>query len=200
GLALAVLISFFPALFGEGYTTIKLLAEKKSQLLVNGSLIEGWIQNDFALLGFITLVMLAKSFAAGFTLAGGGNGGNFGPSLFVGAYLGFAFARVINISGVSHLPETNFILVAMPGLLSGVFYAPLSAIFLIAEITGGYELMIPLMIVSAISFTVTKYFEPYSMDTKRLAKKGHVFTSDKDRNILTSLKTTKAIETDFQLI
>src|SRR6185369_14729058 len=101
---------------------------------------------------------------------------------------------------IAHLPESNFTIVAMAGILSGVFYAPLTAIFLIAEITGGYELMIPLMIVSAISYAVTHYFEPYSMDTKRLAKKGHIFTQNKDKNILNALKMEKIIETDFQKI
>jgi CIC family chloride channel protein len=102
--------------------------------------------------------------------------------------------------GIIEAPVSNFTIVAMAGILSGVFHAPLTEIFLIAEITGGYELMIPLMIVSASSFMISKYFEPYSMDVKRLAKKGHVFTSDKDRNILTTLKISNLIETDFQLI
>ncbi len=200
GLALAILISFFPTLFGEGYITIKLLADMKPQALVEGSLIEGWIKNDFAVLIFITLVMLAKSFAAGFTLAGGGNGGNFGPSLFLGAYLGFAFARLINISGFSNLPETNFILVAMAGLLSGVFYAPLTAIFLIAEITGGYELMIPLMIVSALSLVVVRYFKPLSMEAVKLATKLKHSVETKDQFLLSKLELGKLIERDFAVL
>jgi CIC family chloride channel protein len=200
GLSLALLISFFPTLFGEGYTTIKLLAEQQPQMIVDGSLMEGWIRSDFAVLIFVMLVMLAKSFAAGFTLAGGGNGGNFGPSLFVGAYLGFAFARMINLSGIAHLPETNFILVAMAGLLSGVFYAPLSAIFLIAEITGGYELMIPLMMVSALSLAVVKYFRPLSMEAVKLATKLKHSVETKDQFLLSKLELNKLIEKDFAVL
>jgi CIC family chloride channel protein len=144
--------------------------------------------------------MLFKTVAAAFTIGSGGNGGNFAPSLFVGAYLGFAFAALVNLLGITDAPVSNFTIVAMAGILSGVFHAPLTGIFLIAEITGGYELMIPLMTVSAISYAVVKYFEPHSMETKKLAKKGHIFTADKDKNILASLKTSKVIETGFQTI
>lgn len=200
GSILAVLILFFPSLFGEGYDSIKILSDLNPEKLFEHSIISNLVSSKWVLIVLIVLAMLLKTIAAAFTIGSGGNGGNFAPSLFVGAYLGFAFASVINLLGLSEVPVNNFTIVAMAGILSGVFYAPLTGIFLIAEITGGYELMIPLMIVSATSFMVVKYFEPYSMDTKRLAKKGHIFTSDKDRNILSSLKTAKVVETDFQIV
>jgi len=200
GAVLAVLILFFPSLFGEGYDSIKLLSGANPEKLFEHSIIADLITSKWIFVGLVLLAMFFKAIAVAFTIGGGGNGGNFAPSLFVGAYLGFSFATLLRLLGITDAPVSNFTIVAMAGILSGVFHAPLTAIFLIAEITGGYELMIPLMIVSAISFLVVKYFEPYSMDTKRLAKKGHIFTADKDRNILSSLKTAKVIETDFQSI
>ena len=141
--------------------------------------------------------MLSKSVAAGLTLGSGGNGGNFGPSLFMGAYLGFSFARFFNQIGVAHIPETNFALVGMAGVLSGIFYSPLSAIFLIAEITGGYELMIPLMIVSAISLAVAKHFEPLSMEAKKLSERLKHSIANRDHFLLSKIELDKLIETDF---
>lgn len=141
-----------------------------------------------------------KTIAAAITLGSGGNGGNFGPSLFVGAYLGYVFARVVNVTGLSHLPESNFMLVAMAGILSGVFYAPLTAIFLIAEITGGYGLMIPLMIVSALSLIVVRYFEPMSMEAKKLSSKMNFSVDNRDTFILSKLDLAELIETNFSTI
>ncbi len=200
GISLAIMILFFPSLFGEGYDSIKTLADLNPGKIFEHSILSNFITSKWIVVFLILIAMFLKTIAAAITIGSGGNGGNFAPSLFVGAYLGFAFSGILSLLGVSDAPISNFTIVAMAGILSGVFHAPLTAIFLIAEITGGYELMIPLMIVSAISYAVSKYFEPYSMDTKRLAKKGHVFTSDKDRNILSSLRTTKSVETDFQLI
>ena len=199
-LGLGALILFFPSLFGEGYNSIKMLADQHPEKIFEHSILAGYLTKKWLMIVFIILTMLVKTIAAAITVGSGGNGGNFAPSLFVGAYLGFAFAAIINLLGITEAPVSNFTIVAMAGILSGVFHAPLTGIFLIAEITGGYELMIPLMIVSAISFAVVKYFEPHSMETKKLAKKGHIFTSDKDRNILSSLKTSKVIETGFQVI
>ncbi|MBA4053659.1 MAG: chloride channel protein, partial [Marivirga sp.] len=138
--------------------------------------------------------------AAAITIGSGGNGGSFGPSLFVGAYLGFIFSRLINIMGFAQIPETNFTLVGMAGILSGVFYAPLTAIFLIAEITGGYELMIPLMIVSALSITVTKYFEPLSMEGKKLSTMLNLTVENRDKFLLSKLDLSTLIETNFSTI
>ena len=200
GLVLAVLILFFPSLFGEGYESIKMLSDLEPEKLFEHSILSNLIINKWILVLLILAAMFLKTIAAAITMGSGGNGGNFAPSLFVGAYMGFAFATLINLIGITTLPVSNFTLVAMAGILTGVFHAPLTGIFLIAEITGGYELMIPLMLVSAISFIVVKYFEPHSMDTKALAKKGHIITSDKDKNILASMKSTRVVETDFQKI
>ena len=141
--------------------------------------------------------MMVKVFASGLTIGSGGNGGNFAPSLFLGSYLGYFFSKFISLIGLSKLPISNFTMVGMAGILSGLFHAPLTAIFLIAEITGGYSLMIPLMIVSSISFAISKRFEKYSLDVKGLAKKGHVFTSNKDSNILSTLDIDTIIQTDY---
>lgn len=200
GLLLGVLILFFPSLFGEGYESIKILSDIDAAKLFEHSVFSDLVSNKWILVLFIVLAMLLKTVAAALTIGSGGNGGNFAPSLFVGAYLGFAFASLVNLLGITNAPVSNLTIVAMAGILSGVFHAPLTGIFLIAEITGGYELMIPLMIVSAISFLVVNYFEPYSMDRKKLAKKGHILTSDKDQNILSAMKTSKIVETDFQII
>ncbi|MGZ4116701.1 MAG: chloride channel protein, partial [Bacteroidia bacterium] len=144
--------------------------------------------------------MLLKAFAAGVTLGSGGNGGNFAPSLFVGAYLGFIFAFLLQLLGFTNIPVGNFTIVAMAGILSGVFHAPLTAIFLIAEITGGYELIIPLMLVSSISYIVVKYFHPVSLDVKKLMKKGTIISEDKDTSILGNIDILSIIENDFSII
>ncbi|MDX2003479.1 MAG: chloride channel protein [Chitinophagales bacterium] len=198
GVALAGLIFLMPSLMGEGYESIKFLADNRPAAIFKDSLFAPFLQHQQLVLLLVIITMLVKAIAVAITIGGGGNGGNFAPSLFVGAYLGFAFSSLINLSGIAHLPITNFTLVAMAGILSGIMHAPLTAVFLIAEITGGYELMIPLMIVSAISTVVVRYFNPHSMDTRQLIKKGHMLTEDKDQNILLLLKTSKAIETGFQ--
>ncbi len=200
GLGLSALILFFPSFFGEGYESIKSLSGAHPEQLFENSIISGLVDNKWTFILLIIIAMMLKVVAVALTIGSGGNGGNFAPSLFVGSYLGFAFASVINLLKITDVPITNFTIVAMAGIISGIFHAPLTGIFLIAEITGGYELMIPLMIVSAISFMIAKYFEPYSMDTKKLAKKGHIFTSDKDKNILATLSTMKVIETEFQVV
>jgi chloride channel protein, CIC family len=201
---LAVLIFFFPTLFGEGYESIKVLSSGKASSLLDNTLLENFKSSEWVLLIFIGCTALLKSLATGLTLGSGGNGGNFAPSLFVGSYLGYFVAKSINLLHfTSPLPIANFTVVGMAGILSGLFHAPLTAIFLIGEITGGYELMVPLMIVSSISLAVSKQFEKHSMDVKALALKGEVFTSDKDRNILQSIdfhtlinKNCKVLEID----
>lgn len=200
GAVLGLLIWLFPSLYGEGYSGITALANLKPELLAKNSAFESVLDNGTVLLLFVGVIMMIKVIATAVTLGSGGNGGNFAPSLFVGAYLGFVFSRLISMLGIAQLPVANFTIVGMSGILTGIFHAPLTGIFLIAEITGGYELMIPLMIVSALSYTVAKYFEPYSMDTKRLANKGKIFTHDRDRNILSKLKVEDLIETDFQTV
>ncbi len=198
---LAVLIFFFPMLFGEGYETIRILSTKNPEILMKNTIFESYKDNEWILLAFIGFTILLKAFATGLTLGSGGNGGNFAPSLFVGSYLGFFMSKSIQLLGISDsLPITNFTIVGMAGILSGLFHAPLTAIFLIGEITGGYDLMIPLMIVSSISYAVSKKFENHSMDVKHLADKGDVFTSNKDKNILQSINFLELIKTNVKTI
>ncbi|WP_374505123.1 chloride channel protein [Flavobacterium sp.] len=194
---LAILIYVFPTLFGEGYESIRILSESDPGQLLEDTLFSGFRNNSWVLLLFVGCTMMLKAFASGLTIGSGGNGGNFAPSLFLGSYVGFFFSKIINLIGLSKLPISNFTLVGMAGILSGLFHAPLTAIFLIAEITGGYNLMIPLMIVSSISFAISKRFEKHSMDVKNLAKKGHAFTSNKDANVLSTLDTNSIIQTDY---
>ncbi len=194
---LAILIYVFPTLFGEGYESIRILSESDPGQLLEDTLFSGFRNNSWVLLLFVGCTMMLKAFASGLTIGSGGNGGNFAPSLFLGSYVGFFFSKLINLIGLTKLPISNFTLVGMAGILSGLFHAPLTAIFLIAEITGGYNLMIPLMIVSSISFAISKRFEKHSMDVKNLAKKGHAFTSNKDANVLSTLDTNSIIQTDY---
>ncbi|WP_413998619.1 chloride channel protein [Flavobacterium sp. W1B] len=194
---LAVLIFIFPTLFGEGYESIKILSENNPSKILENTLFSDFKNNNWMLLIFVGLTMMVKVFATAITLGSGGNGGNFAPSLFMGSYIGFVFSKAINLTGLTNLPVSNFTMVGMAGILSGLFHAPLTAIFLIAEITGGYSLMIPLMIVSSISFAISKRFEKHSMDVKDLAKKGHAFTSNKDTNVLSTLDTNSIIQTDY---
>ncbi len=196
-LLLAIIIFVFPTLFGEGYESIKTLSENDPGQLLENTLFSDFRNNSWILLLFVGATMLLKVFATGITLGSGGNGGNFAPSLFLGSYAGFFFSKLINLSGFTKLPISNFTMVGMAGILSGLFHAPLTAIFLIAEITGGYDLMIPLMIVSSISFAISKRFEKHSMDVKNLVRKGNAFTSNKDTNILSTLDINKIIQTDY---
>lgn len=197
---LALLIFIFPTLFGEGYETIKILSNSNPEVLLDNTIVEQFKDNGWVLLLFVGITMLMKAYATGLTLSSGGNGGNFAPSLFVGSYLGFFVAKFFSLLGFENIPVGNFTIVGMAGILSGLFHAPLTAIFLIGEITGGYNLMVPLMIVSSISFAVSKQFEKHSMDVKHLAAKGQVFTTDKDKNILSGIDILKVIDTDVQTL
>ncbi|MEO0042214.1 MAG: hypothetical protein RL329_1662 [Bacteroidota bacterium] len=197
GWMLALILLFFPSLFGEGYNSIKSLAQMHPQDLFQKSILRNVITNDWLLLCCISLVMFFKTVATAITLGGGGNGGNFAPSLFVGSYLGFLYAKWINLLNISQLPVANFTIVGMAGVLSGLYHAPLTAIFLIAELTGGYALMIPLMLVSSISYLVSKTIEPHTMDTKQLARHRKILSGDKDANILVTMQVKNLIETDF---
>lgn len=170
GLMLGLLIVIFPPLFGEGYVAIKNLAEQDPASSLNGSILSINMNDPWVLILVSLVILLLKVVATGITLGSGGNGGNFAPSLFTGAYLGYVFASIINITGLFNLPVSNFTIVAMAGILSGIFHAPLTGIFLIAEITGGYDLIIPLMIVSALSFGTSKYLFEYPLDGVKLRK------------------------------
>ncbi len=200
GITLAFLFALFPSLFGEGYESIKALSEFRTDDLVKDSLLLNLVDNKWLLLLFIILTLLFKTIAAAVTLGSGGNGGNFAPSLFVGAYLGFAFSFFLNLIGFNDIPVSNFTIVAMAGILSGVFHAPLTAIFLIAEITGGYELIIPLMMVSSISYVIVKHFHPQSLDIRRLKDRGTIISENKDTSILSKIDVKEMIETDFATI
>ncbi|NHM07704.1 chloride channel protein [Flavobacterium sp. CYK-4] len=197
---LACIIFVFPTLFGEGYESIRTLSESDPGQLLENTLFSNYRHSTWMLIAFIGLAMMLKVFATAITLGSGGNGGNFAPSLFLGSYAGFFFSKTLNTIGLTHLPVSNFTMVGMAGILSGIFHAPLTAIFLIAEITGGYDLMIPLMMVSSISYAISRGFERHSLDVKQLARKGNAFTHNKDTNILSTLETEKIIQTDYLTI
>jgi chloride channel protein, CIC family len=198
GIILAALLILFPSLFGEGYISIQHLAGLDITEITKNSILYPFLRDDFAVIFFLTALVFMKIVAAGVTLGSGGNGGNFGPSLFVGAYTGAAFARTVNILDMGRIPESNFTIVAMAGILSGLLYAPLTGIFLIAEITGGYDLMIPLMIVSVGSITIARYFEPLSMEQKKVARAVKFSLEDRDKYLLSKLDFNEMIETNFE--
>ena len=200
GLGLFVLIIFIPPLMGEGYLNIKLLSNLKAESVFQNSIIPFGNISKPVLYILVLVVILLKPIATGITLGSGGNGGNFAPSLFMGAFTGFLFSSVISDLGIAELPVSNFTLVAMAGILSGIFHAPLTGIFLIAEITGGYELIIPLMIVSALSYAVSKYFMPLSIDMLKLSDKEKIVTTNTDSYLLSNINLAEFVETDFSEI
>ncbi len=196
--ALGILILTFPALFGEGYGAIKLLAfSQPDQIFLGSPLQDYFMQSSLALGLAVLMVSLVKVFAVSFTLNAGGNGGNFAPSLLVGACLGFSFSYLGNLTQWVNLPVSNFCVVAMAGVLTGIFHCPLTAIFLIAELTGGYELIIPLMIVSALSTAIAKYIDPHSMDQGKIFRSAEPITFGRDTHILSELDMATFIEKDF---
>ncbi|MDE5683102.1 MAG: chloride channel protein [Muribaculaceae bacterium] len=195
---LSGLVFLFPPLYGEGYGSIVGLLAGDTSSIVNGSLFYGDRNQVWFLALFIGLVVATKAFATSATNGAGGVGGTFAPSLYVGCLTGFLFAYVLNIFDLGvELSTKNFALIGMAGVMSGVMHAPLMAIFLTAELTGGYELFLPLLIVSTISYGTIKVFEPYSIYTMRLAKQGQLLTHHKDKAVLTLLKINNVIETDF---
>lgn len=195
-LGLGVLIFLFPPLYGEGYSSISMLLSGEKLTLDRWSVLAPLLDGPWMLLLFFVCVLFFKVPAMSFTNAGGGVGGTFGPTLFVGGVAGFVMARFSNLIGFA-VPEPNFVLVGMAGLMAGVMQAPMTAIFLIAEISGGYALLIPLILTSAISFAFTRSIEPYSIYTKRIAKRGELLTHDSDQAVLTLLKVSDLIENDF---
>ena len=197
---LGLLIFLFPPLFGEGYDSfMPMLSGEVPQGQV-GTFLETFFSNAWGVPLFFLLVMLLKVFSMTFTNAGGGVGGTFGPTLFVGAMAGFVLARSLNLLMVStgfSLPEQNFVLVGMAALMAGVMQAPMTAIFLIAEISGGYDLLLPLILASTVSFGITRLFEHYSIYSKRIAQTGDLLTHNNDQAVLTLLRTADFIEKDF---
>jgi chloride channel protein, CIC family len=201
GVLLGILILVFPALFGEGYSSIIDLALFRPDQLFNGSPLQSiFTQTEWVLGLMVLLIALVKVFAVSFTLNAGGNGGNFAPALLAGACVGFSFAYLLNNTGLTNLPTSNFCLVAMAGLLTGIFHAPLTGVFLIAEITGGYDLIIPLMIVSALSTAVSRYLHPNSLDEVKLNQVNHSVSFNKDTQVLSSLSLQGFIEHDFAAV
>jgi CIC family chloride channel protein len=197
GIALGILVYFIPPLYGEGFEVI-------NNLLAGNS--EGALQNNFMHLDlsnvWIVILLLFglvffKIIASAFTFGAGGVGGIFAPTLFMGSVMGNCVAKIINTTGFSHVSESNFTLVGMAGLMAGVLHAPLTAIFLIAELTGGYELFIPLMLTSAISYSIAKYVHPYSVYAMQLGRKGELITHNKDHAVLTLMDIDKVIENNF---
>ena len=200
---LSVLIFLFPPLYGEGYDTIKLLLNGTSSAdwdtVMNRSLFYGY--GDL-LVPYLLLIILFKVFASSATNGGGGCGGIFAPSLFLGCIAGFVFSYVCNTFHIGDvfIPEKNFALMGMAGLMSGVMHAPLTGMFLIAELTGGYGLFLPLMIVSVSAYLTIVVFEPHSIYSMRLAKKGELITHHKDKAVLTMMNISSVIEHDFQTV
>ncbi|HPG55568.1 MAG: chloride channel protein [Paludibacteraceae bacterium] len=199
GLILSALIFLLPPLYGEGYDSISALLNNNTNGLFDNSLFYNFKDNQYWLLFYMSLIIIFKIFASAATNAAGGCGGIFAPSLFVGCFVGFIVAIVLQLIGVP-VPAQNFALAGMAGLMSGVMHAPLTGIFLIAELSGGYSLFMPLMIVSVVSYCTIILFEPHSLYAMRLAKKGELITHHKDKAVLSLLKTENVIETDLQVI
>lgn len=200
GSIVALLVFLFPPLYGEGYSSITDLLNGHTSSIVNSSIFYKDRDSVWWILGFIAALVMLKSFATSATNGGGGVGGTFAPSLYVGCMAGFFFAYFINTVFGLDLSTKNFALMGMAGVMSGVMHAPLMGIFLTAELTGGYDLFLPLLIVSAISYGTIKVFEPYSIYTTRLARAGQLLTHHKDKAVLTLLKVDNVIETDFVVV
>ena len=200
GSVVSILIFFFPSLYGEGYSLINTLLTGQNAadwgVVMDRSMFYGM---DNLLLVYLGLIILFKVFATTATNGGGGCGGTFAPSLFLGCIMGFIFARLWNTGNLDlvNVPETNYSLLGMAGVMSGVMHAPLTGMFLIAELTGGYDLFVPLMIVSVSSYLTIIAFEPHSIYSMRLAKKGELLTHNKDAAIMTLMSMDDLIEKDF---
>lgn len=199
GTILSLLIFLFPALYGEGYSSINLLLNGRTEAdwnqILNNSLFSG---QGFMLIPYIALVLFTKVFATSATNGGGGCGGTFAPSLFIGCFTGFLFSRLWNMHGIGiYVPEKNFALLGMAGVMSGVMHAPLTGIFLIAELTGGYAMFMPLMIVSVCAYLTIIIFEPHSIYGSRLARQGKLLTHHTDHAVLTLMNLDSVIEKDY---
>lgn len=198
--ALGILIFVFPPLYGEGYTFLGPMLNGQDVLYDNMTPLSFMLHSPWLIPVFFTLVLLLKVFAMTFTNAGGGVGGTFGPTLFVGAIAGFVVSSVTNLISPGTIPVANFVLVGMAGLMAGVMQAPMTAIFLIAEISGGYDLLLPLILTATVSYGIMRLFEKYSIYTKRIANTGELLTHDSDQAVLTLLKVSSLIEQDFTTV
>lgn len=199
GIGLGILVYFIPPLFGEGFDTINDLLNENVTQVFNQNIFHVVSENGWLIILFLTGLVLFKIVATSITFGAGGVGGVFAPTLFTGSVTGFVFALFFNTLNFTENPLSlsNFSLVGMAGLMAGVLHAPLTAIFLIAEITGGHELFIPLMITASISFLITKKYIPFNIYAAELAKKGELMTHDKDKNVLMLMDINKVIETNF---
>lgn len=201
GLILGILIFLFPPLFGEGYYTMRSMLSGQPENLLQDSIFGHLVdKTGLVFVGFLILVLVFKAIATSLTTGAGGIGGVFAPSLFMGGITGFIFSRLVNTFSGFRISEYNFSLVGMAGLIAGVIHAPLTAIFLIAEITGGYTLFIPLILTASISYLTVIYFQPHSLYTKKLAQQGHLITHDKDQAVLTLLSVESVVETNLTTI
>lgn len=200
GIILSFLVFMLPPLWGEGYTSIIKIFSGHGTDLLNNSVFFGWKDNSYLVILVLMMVLLLKVVATAATTGGGGIGGIFAPTLFMGAISGFLLSKALNTVFGLQLPEENFALAGMAGLMAGVMHAPLTAIFLTAEITGGYGLFIPLIITSTVSYLTIMRFEPHSIYTKRLAERGDLITHHKDKAVLKLMQTRNLIETDFEIL
>lgn len=200
GAILSLLCVLFPPLFGEGYLNIKMLHQGNINFLINENIFKFFNSPNAVIIIFLTLTILFKAVATGVTLNSGGNGGNFAPSLIAGGLLGFTFGYTLSVLGIHDVPVANLMLVGMAGVMSGVLYAPLTAIFLIAESSSGYDLFIPLMMVSVISFLINKFYSPVNPALKDFANEGKIFTTRHDQNILNQIHLSDCInESSIQI-
>lgn len=199
GLSIGVLIYFIPPLYGEGFDIINDIVKGKPELALQNNIFNLDLNSVWMVIALLSGLVFFKIIASALTFGAGGVGGIFAPVLFMGSIMGNVVAKIINNCGLfpNGVSESNFTLVGMTGLMAGVLYAPLTAIFLIAEVTGGYELFIPLMIVATISFSMTKYFIPHSVYAMELGKKGDLITHNKDHAVLTLMDIKTVIERDF---
>ncbi|RYD74535.1 MAG: chloride channel protein, partial [Sphingobacteriales bacterium] len=201
GLMLGALVFLFPTLYGEGYITIKSLLRGDYLAVINNSIFSDYNTIPALVILFTVVTIFMKSIATLVTLGAGGNGGTFAPSLIMGGLIGFIFAYVVNLSGIAHLNVSNFIVAGMAAALGAIMHAPLTGIFLIAEITGGYILMVPLMITTAISYAVNRSSQKHSIYTKALADKGELLShEDKDTTVLSQMKLKYLIEKNYPML
>jgi CIC family chloride channel protein len=199
GFGIGIMVYFIPPLYGEGFDVINNLVQGNLDQALNTNFFNLDTSNTWIIIGLMSGLVVFKIFATCFTFGSGGVGGIFAPTLFMGSIMGNCLAKILNSIGILNNPisESNFTLIGMTGLMAGVLHAPLTAIFLIAEVTGGYELFIPLMIAAAISYSITRYYIPHSVYAMELGKRGDLITHNKDHAVLTLMDLNKVIETNF---
>src|SRR5690554_261295 len=202
GSLLSLLCVAFPPLYGEGYLNIRVLHQGNLEHLIHESLFRyfEFESSQWVIIAFLGLTILMKAFATSITLSSGGNGGNFAPSLVAGGLLGYLFGFVLEMMGMPNVPTTNLMLVGMAGVMSGALYAPLTAIFLIAETSSGYDLFIPLMVVSVTAYAINRFFSPTHPSYKKLAERGEIFTTRQDQNILSHINLQDCLNTSSLII